>query len=239
MNRSFLFLVLEEHPYGREMLQALLNAGLVPQLIVEECSAMASEERLKFEARMRGLALAPSFDELLKGHAVARHKVSTHNGVDCEDLMRTADAQLLVLGGTGILRPQIFEHMPDGCLNAHPGLLPEVRGSASVAWAIERDLPIGCTCHFINAGIDQGPIVSREEIQFEPTDTYEALCWKTTRLSAHLMTRAVLDWQAGKLQSKAQPAGGITHRNMPPEGVLAVKQKLAQGRYRPSLLGHE
>lgn len=231
MSKRFAFLVLKDHPYGREMLARLLAAGEVPALMVEESSAVAEVERDKFEQRMQGFELAPSFEELLRSHDLERQEVASHNSEECQQLLAMSQTSLLVLGGTGILKPRIFEYARDGCLNAHPGLLPEVRGSASVAWAIERDLPIGCTCHFIDAAIDQGPIVSRQELEVQRMDTYESLCWKTTRLSAQLMSAAVGDWRAGKLRSTPQQAGGQTHRNMPAEGVLAVQRKLAEGRY--------
>ena len=231
MSKRFAFLVLEEHPYGREMLARLLEVGAAPALMIEESSSVAEVERAKFQERMQGFELAPGFEELLRGRELQRRVVASHNSEECQALLAASQTSLLVLGGTGILKPRIFEYARDGCLNAHPGLLPEVRGSASVAWAIERDLPIGCTCHFIDAAIDQGPIVSRQEIRVEPADTYESLCWKTTRLSAKLMSAAVQAWIAGELRSTPQPAGGETHRNMPEEGVLAVKRKLTEGRY--------
>jgi methionyl-tRNA formyltransferase len=231
MSKSFAFLVLEEHPYGREMLARLLEAGLEPALLIEESSSVANEERTKFLERMQGFEIAPSFDQLLAGRALRREQVASHNGERCAALLAELQPDLLVLGGTGILKSAIFEHAADGCLNAHPGLLPEVRGSASVAWAIELDLPIGCTCHFIDAQIDQGPIVSRQEIAVTPQDTYESLCWKTAGLSARLMAQAVLAWRAGSLSSTPQGVGDKTHRNMPEAGVQAIKQKLAAGLY--------
>ena len=44
----FVFLLLREHPYGREMLRQLLSAGHSPVLIIEEDSPVADEEREKF-----------------------------------------------------------------------------------------------------------------------------------------------------------------------------------------------
>ncbi|MFV8749606.1 hypothetical protein ACNOYE_03525 [Nannocystaceae bacterium ST9] len=43
--------------------------------------------------------------------------------------------------------------------------------------------------------------------------------------------RGVAAYAAGTLESTPQGAGGITHRNMSPEGVERIQQKLAQGRY--------
>jgi methionyl-tRNA formyltransferase len=227
----YAFLVLEEHPYGREMLRALLAAELLPLAVIEERSAVAAEERLKFEERMAGFELAPTITELLLEHpGVQRIVVPHHNQDACAEALRALEPELLVLGGTRILRKHIFA-LAKHTLNAHPGLLPELRGSASVAWAIATDQKVGCTCHFIDAGIDTGPIISRREIPVHRGDTYERLCWATARLSAELMTEAVRAYADKTIESHPQAAGGVTYKNMPAEQVEQVKQKLAQGRY--------
>jgi methionyl-tRNA formyltransferase len=227
----FVFLVLEEHPYGREMLRALLNADVVPLAIIEERSAVATEEAAKFEERMAGFELAPTITEQLAARPqVRRITVPHHNQAECEAALRELEPTLLVLGGTRILRRRIFE-LAEHTLNAHPGLLPEVRGSASVAWAIATDQKVGCTCHFIDAGVDTGPIVARRELPVRRGDTYERLCWATARLSAELMRDAVAAYADGSIESTPQGPGGTTYRNMPADQVAEVERKLAEGRY--------
>ena len=49
---SFAFLLLKEHPYGREMLRQLLSEGFVPTIVITEDSAIGDEEREKFLKRM-------------------------------------------------------------------------------------------------------------------------------------------------------------------------------------------
>jgi methionyl-tRNA formyltransferase len=224
-------LVLEEHPYGREMLRSLLAAELLPLAVIEERSAVAVEEAAKFEERMAGFELAPTITELLVSHpSVRRITVPHHNQDECAEALAALEPDLLVLGGTRIIRARIFS-LAKHTLNAHPGLLPELRGSASVAWAIATDQPVGCTCHFIDANIDTGPIVSRRELAVHRGDTYERLCWATAKLSAELMTDAVRAYANASIESRPQGPGGTTHRNMPAEGVAEVKRKLAEGRY--------
>jgi methionyl-tRNA formyltransferase len=45
LDKTFVFMVLEEHPYGREMLMQLINAGHIPMAIIEEASNIADEEK--------------------------------------------------------------------------------------------------------------------------------------------------------------------------------------------------
>src|SRR5439155_3823330 len=48
-----------------------------------------------------------------------------------------------------------------GVINSHPGLLPWVRGTGVVADAIRRGIPVGCTCHYVDRGVDTGRIIER------------------------------------------------------------------------------
>ena len=51
-NKQFAFMVLEEHPYGRELLMQLMDAGHFPMAIIEEVSDIAEEEKGKFLERI-------------------------------------------------------------------------------------------------------------------------------------------------------------------------------------------
>ena len=232
MGVHYAFLVLQEHPYGQEMLRQLLAGGFEPALVVEEDSAVAQEEREKFHKRLAGRPLPPTFDELLAGRPVRRVSVPHHNRAECERLLREAQPDLIVLGGTGIIRPNIFSLAQHGALNSHPGLLPQVRGSASVAWSIYHDVPLGCTCHFIDADVDTGDIVGRRTISVHHGDTYELLVEKTIVLAGTLMVEALQAFEQGTLQRTPQSKEGATYRVMPPEMVEQVKAKLAAGSYR-------
>ncbi len=226
---SWAFLVLDEHPYGRAMLQELLAGGFQPDLCIVERSSIAEVEREKFLVRMAGFPIAPPFEALAAG--LRCEVVPNHNHERCAELLRGLAPDLIVLGGTRILKPHVFAPARHGALNSHPGLLPEVRGSASVAWAIERDEHVGCTCHFIEAGIDTGPIVGRREIAVHRGDSYEKLCHATVALSAELMRGALEAFRDGTLVATPQGAGAPAHKNMPDDQVEGVKRKLAEGRY--------
>ena len=231
--KRWVFMVLEEHPYGREMLMQLLEAGHVPAAVVEEASPVADEEREKFLVRIRGHRVAPTFTELLEGKEVPRYKVPHHNRRQCRELLEELEPNLGVLGGTRIISRRVLEIPPDGMLNSHPGLLPEVRGSASVAWSIYHDVPIGSTCHFIDPDIDTGDIVAKRVIPVHRGDTYELLCWKTLVMAGTLMTEAVGMWRRGDIARTPQGESGLpTFKVAPPEVLDVVCRKLAEGTYR-------
>ncbi len=71
----------------------------------------------------------------------------------------------LVNGGCGmIFKRDLLDHPRYGLVNGHPGLLPAYRGLDPVCWSIKHGDPLGATVHFMDEGIDTGPILLRREL---------------------------------------------------------------------------
>ena len=232
MSLHFAFLVLKEHPYGREMLRILLERGFCPGLIIEEESPLSDEERCKFLARIAGQPVPPTITELIAGLDVSRKEVENHNHAACREMLETFSPGLVVLGGTRIIRPSILAVPPRGTVNAHPGLLPRLRGSSSVAWALYKDLPLGSSVHFVEPSIDTGPIILRRRLPVRQGDTCERLVRQVLTLSGELMAETLALFEAGEVQGDPQdPEAGETLRVIPPDLLAQAKARLAQGRY--------
>jgi methionyl-tRNA formyltransferase len=76
-----------------------------------------------------------------------------------------------VLAGTGIVPASVLAIPALITLNAHPGLLPWVRGVCPLENALLRGVPLGVTVHAVDAGIDTGPIIRRVLLPLRETDT--------------------------------------------------------------------
>ena len=232
MTLNYVFLVLEEHPYGRQMLLALLAAGFAPRAVIQEVSEVADVEREKFLTRMAGQPIAPTINQLLIGKQIPIYSVANHNDDTCQALLQAEKPDLLVLGGTRILKPHIIEIPRMATLNAHPGLLPWLRGSASVGWALYKDLPQGATVHFIDPGIDTGDLIYREELPVYRSDTYESLNGRVAVLAAELMVRALRAFTEGDVPRTPQPKEeGETLRVIPDELLKIGVRGLVEGTY--------
>ena len=70
---------------------------------------------------------------------------------------------LIIFAGGNILRKEILGVPRLGILNVHLGLLPEVRGMSSPEWSLLQGVPLGITFHYMDAGIDTGPVLRRYE----------------------------------------------------------------------------
>lgn len=232
MSIKFAFLVLEDHPYGREMLRILLENDCRPSLIIQEVSRVGDEEREKFLSRIAGQPVPPRVMQLAAGRTFPIYAVSNHNDPECQFLLEKNQPDLIVLGGTRIIKPNILEIPALGTVNSHPGLLPRLRGSASVGWALYKDLPQGATAHYVSPGIDLGDIIVSRQLPVTRTDTYQSLNARVATLAGQLMMEAVSAIGAGNPPRTPQdPEAGETYRVIPEDLLAEGIKRLADGSY--------
>jgi methionyl-tRNA formyltransferase len=74
-----------------------------------------------------------------------------------------------------VLRRDMLDLFPSGCVNLHPSLLPYNRGAYPNVWSILDRTPAGASLHYMDEGIDTGDLVAQREIAVEPVDTGETL----------------------------------------------------------------
>lgn len=82
--------------------------------------------------------------------------------------LRKWSPDIIVFAGGNILRRPLLDVPRLGVLNAHLGLLPEIRGMSSPEWSLLTGVPVGVTIHYIDSGIDTGPILQRCEFRDAP-----------------------------------------------------------------------
>ena len=230
----FAYLLLKEHPYGREMLQQIISEGFFPEVIIEEESEVADEEREKFLKRIEGKPIAPTIEEQSKQNGIEVVSVPIHNSSEVIPHLEGMNLDLIVFGGTRIIRGEILDFPTDGVINSHPGLLPDCRGSASPAWSVYHDIPIGSSTHFCDNGIDTGDLLMRREFPVERGMSYEDLCYHTLVLAGILMKEALMAYEKGEWSEIRRPQGKGEHptfRNAPEEVLEVVRQKLRDQTY--------
>lgn len=79
-----------------------------------------------------------------------------------------------------ILKPELINVAPKGCINFHCSFLPYNRGKNPNIWPIVEGTPAGVTLHCIDKGIDSGDIIAQRKVDIEPIDTAESLYYKLT-----------------------------------------------------------
>ena len=216
------------------MLKQILSAGFLPTIVIEEDSEIGTEEREKFLKRIEGHAIASTISTQLENLNIPHITVPIHNSEEVMPHIRHLELDLIVFGGTRIIRGEILDFPKDGVINSHPGLLPDCRGSASPAWSVFHDIPIGSSTHFCDNGIDTGDILLRREIAVKRGMTYENLCYETLVLAGVLMKEALIAYDEGRWNEMRHPQGESqwpTFRNAPDDVLTVVKEKLANEEY--------
>ena len=112
---------------------------------------------------------------------------------------KTADVQivqsftpdLIVYAGGGIIRPAMLGIARLGILNAHMGLLPTVRGMNATEWSAFMGVPIGCTVHLIDTGIDTGPILLFQPASVAAAESIAALRGQVDDVQVDALGRVV------------------------------------------------
>lgn len=113
-----------------------------------------------------------------------------------------------------ILKPEFLEIFPRGVINLHPSYLPFNRGSNPNVWSIIEGTPAGVTLHYIDEGIDTGPIIAQEEVLVEPIDTGETLYCKLERASLDLFKAHWSEIQRDNVSPiKESAEQGTNHRS--------------------------
>jgi folate-dependent phosphoribosylglycinamide formyltransferase PurN len=82
--------------------------------------------------------------------------------------LRDWSADLAIFTGGNILREETLKIFRLGVLNSHLAMLPEVRGMSSPEWSLLAGVPLGITIHFMDRGIDTGPLLVRREFEVPP-----------------------------------------------------------------------
>jgi phosphoribosylglycinamide formyltransferase-1 len=144
-------------------LQALLDAALPVAAVASSRKDAYALER----ARAAGIATATF-------------------GLDCHESREERDlvmatwleehgVALVVLAGyMQILTPPFLHRFPDRIVNVHPSLLPSFPGSHAIEDALAAGVETtGVTVHYVDEGVDTGPVIAQERVPVEPAATLE------------------------------------------------------------------
>ena len=105
--------------------------------------------------------------------------------------VRESGADLIVYAGGGIVRSELLKATRLGVLNAHGGPLPRFRGMNAAEWALLHGIAPTVTIHWMNEGIDTGPILFERPIPAEAWRTIADGRGVATRVGVEALLDAV------------------------------------------------
>ena len=175
-------------PFGRESLEALINQGenVVGVITVEDAPNQKYPNPVK---------------ECAVEHSLALYQANYLKKAEAVDWVRNLQPDLLVLGFVTAFVPlQMIKLATHGGINYHPSLLPKYRGGSAINWAIiNGETETGVTIHFIDEGVDTGPILLQEKVDISPDDTVKSVYFdKLYPLGIKMIAEAVRLIREGK-----------------------------------------
>jgi phosphoribosylglycinamide formyltransferase-1 len=117
-----------------------------------------------------------------------------YEAVIVEELERLQVDLVVLAGYMRLLTPVLVDAYYGRLINIHPALLPAFPGAHGIRDAFEAGVSqTGCTVHFVDNGMDTGPIIAQQAVDVLPDDTIESL---STRIHAaeHALYPQVIDW---------------------------------------------
>lgn len=118
-----------------------------------------------------------------------RYKVTPQNGLIC------------LAGFMRIMSPEFINHYKGRILNIHPAILPSFPGLHSQKQAIDYGVKYaGCTVHFVDEGVDTGPIILQSVVRVKDDDTEETLSKKILKQEHKIYPKAVKLFAKGKIK---------------------------------------
>ena len=141
--------------------------------------------------------------------------VPSHNGTECEALLKDVLPDILLVYGTTIIKPHIFSLARVLALNLHTGIAPRYRGADTIFWPLYNEEPewVGVTVHVLDEGVDSGPVIFTGRPEIDPRDDEDHLFAKSTIVGAGLYVEAIRRVMAGTAEWRPQQiATGCQYR---------------------------
>jgi phosphoribosylglycinamide formyltransferase-1 len=170
-------------------LQALLDAGLPVVAVASNIGGAHALER----ARAAGIATGV-FE--LDDYASREARDGT-----MADWLADRGVELVVCAGyMHLLTPHFLDRFR--AINVHPSLLPSFPGTRAVEEALAAGVgETGVTVHFVDEGIDTGPVILQEAVRVLPGDSPDTLHARLQGVEHRLLPEAVRLYLAGALRS--------------------------------------
>lgn len=124
--------------------------------------------------------------------------------------VKALNPDLICVVAYGKILPQELLDIPKfGCVNVHGSLLPKYRGAAPIQWAVlNGDKTTGITTMFMNAGMDTGDMILKQEVEIGEDETTGELWQRLSKIGGELLVDTVKQIEEGNVKREKQPEEG-------------------------------
>jgi len=120
--------------------------------------------------------------------------------------LKTRGVELVILAGfMRIVRKPLIDAFPNRIMNIHPALLPAFPGLHGQKQALDYGVRIsGCTVHFVDEGMDTGPIIIQAAVPVLPDDTEDTLSERILSFEHKVYPEAIRLFAEGRIEIKGR-----------------------------------
>lgn len=141
-------------------------------------------------------------------------------------------ADLGVLAGYMRVAGPVLRAAPWPMINLHPSLLPSFPGLGAVEQALAAGVRVtGCTVHFVDGGVDTGPIIAQRAVAVREGDDPERLARRIRRAEHRLLPAVLALFAAGRVRLEGRRVRilGAAARPRAPTRLAAADERGAGG----------
>jgi phosphoribosylglycinamide formyltransferase-1 len=143
-----------------------------------------------------------------------KDKREEYDGLLVKELQKRNVDLVCLAGFMRIITPVLIKAYTNRIMNIHPALLPAFPGLHVQKAALEHGAKLsGCTVHFVDEGMDTGPIIIQAAVPVLDTDTEDTLSERILTQEHKIYSRAIQLFAEGKLTIKGRRVvviGGLT-----------------------------
>ena len=174
-----------------------------------------------------------NYQELCANHDIPYYPVKHVNDDSSVEIMKKANPDLLIVLGWSQILSEVVLNIPKiGTIGAHASLLPKMRGSAPINWALIRGLEeTGNTLMWLNPGVDTGMILDQYKFEINKYDSCKTLYDKVAESNKIMLERSLPKIvEAGQygIQQVEHEGDELLPRRRPKDGLIDFNQSTRQ-----------
>ena len=160
-------------------------------------------------------------------------RVEKHSSHEARQILeRYGITYVLLCSSNWLIKEPLLSMDGTKVINAHCAKLPEHRSLDALPWSVMENDRVGLTTHFVDAGIDTGPILKFLEVEPQPGDNLISLRERVNSRVPELFWLSIIGLRNKTIAPRPQlEAEGVHHRPMTVEQLLQA-EKLLQQRIR-------
>jgi phosphoribosylglycinamide formyltransferase-1 len=182
--------------------------------LAAEIAVVISDQADAYSLERAGKHNIPAVHISAKGY---KGKRDAYDALLVQELQKRGVELVCLAGFMRIITPVLIAAFPHRILNIHPSLLPAFPGLHVQKKALEHGVKFsGCTVHFVDEGMDTGPIIIQAVVPILGNDTEESLSTRILQQEHKIYSRAIQLFAEGRLKvenNRVSVIGGITESN--------------------------